>query len=191
MSTDSPPPNHPHDHPQLFPKLETPRLILRQAYLSDAKTIFEILSDAEVTKYHDLSPPTSLSQVEWLINQRAKRFQAKQGIRWGIAHKSNNVVIGSCGYRYKSPTLAEVGYELAQPYWRQGIMSEALNAIIQFGFQTIGLQRIEAMVMLENTASSELLKKLGFIEEGILRDYGFWKGQFHDLRLFSLLKQDS
>jgi [ribosomal protein S5]-alanine N-acetyltransferase len=173
-----------------FPQLETSHLLLRQTQLSDAKAIFDILSDIEVTKYHDLSPPTSLSQVQWLINQRIERFHNHQSIRWGIARKANNVIIGSCGYRYKSPFLAEVGYELARPYWRQGIMTEALNAILQFGFQTIGLNRIEAMVMLENTASSQLLKKLGFTEEGILREYGFWKGKFHDLRLFSLLQQD-
>lgn len=175
-----------NDPTKQFPQLETARLILRQTYGSDAKAIFDIFSDPEVTRYHDLSPPTSLNQVQWLINQRVERFQNNQGIRWGIVYKANNVMIGSCGYRYKSPGLAEMGYELAKSYWRQGIMSEALTAIIQFGSQTIGLNRIEAMVMLDNTASSELLKKLGFTEEGILKDYGFWKGQFHDLRLFSL-----
>ena len=86
--------------------------------------------------------------------------------------------------------MGEIGYELAKAHWRQGIMTEALFAVIEFGFQAIALNRIEAMVMLENTASFKLLQKLGFLEEGILREYGYWKGQFHDLRIFSLLKKD-
>ncbi|NJP19736.1 MAG: GNAT family N-acetyltransferase, partial [Hydrococcus sp. CRU_1_1] len=59
-----------------------------------------------------------------------------------------------------------------------------------WGFNFLELNRIEAMVMLENLASMKLLNKLGFSEEGILKEYGFWKGKFHDLRIFSLLKKD-
>lgn len=173
-----------------FPQLETKNLILRATNLSDAEAIFQVFANEDVTKYHDLEPPTSIEQVKGLIHRRSERFQSKQGIRWGIARKNDNVIIGSCGYRYKSPFLGEIGYELAKAHWRQGIMTEALGAVIEFGFQAIALNRIEAMVMLENTASVKLLQKLGFLEEGILREYGYWKGQFHDLRIFSLLKKD-
>jgi ribosomal-protein-alanine N-acetyltransferase len=69
-------------------------------------------------------------------------------------------------------------------------MTEALRSIIGWGFHSLKLNRIEAMVMIENIASIKLLEKSGFLEEGILREYGFWKGKFHDLRLFSLLKKD-
>jgi ribosomal-protein-alanine N-acetyltransferase len=173
-----------------FPQLETKNLILRASNLSDAEAIFQVFADEDVTKYHDLEPPTSIEQVKGLINRRSERFKSRQGIRWGIARKNDNVIIGSCGYGYKSPFLGEIGYELAKAHWQQGIMTEALRAVIKFGFQAIGLNRIEAMVMLENTASIKLLQKLGFLEEGILREYGYWKGQFHDLRIFSLLKKD-
>lgn len=79
--------------------------------------------------------------MKGLINRRSERFKSRQGIRWEIARKNDNVIIGSCGYGYKNPFLGELGYELARAYWRQGIMTEALEAAIKFGFQAIELRR--------------------------------------------------
>ena len=69
-------------------------------------------------------------------------------------------------------------------------MSEAVSAMIDFGFTSMGLNRIEAEVMPGNVASAQLLRKLGFQEEGIRRECGFWSGTFHDLALFALLKRE-
>jgi [ribosomal protein S5]-alanine N-acetyltransferase len=173
-----------------FPYLETDRLILREIQLTDAEAIFRILADPDVTKYQDIATATSIEQAKRLIALRAERLRADQGIRWAIATKIANRLIGSCGFSYKTPFQAEIGYELAKANWGRGLMTEALSAMIDFGFQQAELNRLEAMVMLENKASMRVLEKLGFIEEGILRQYGFWQGQFHDLKLFSLLKGD-
>ncbi|MBH8555461.1 GNAT family N-acetyltransferase [Nostocaceae cyanobacterium CENA357] len=176
-----------------FPQLTTENLILRETKLADAPAVFQVFADDEVTKYHDLETATHIEQAQFLIERRAERFKNQQGIRWGIATKENNVIIGSCGYSIKSIKncfQAEIGYELAREYWRKGLMTEALRAIIQWGFQQLDLNRIEAFVMLENTASIKLLGNLGFVEEGLLREYGFWKGKFHDLKIFSLLRRD-
>ena len=173
-----------------FPHLETKNLVLRAATDADTLALFQVFADNEVMRYHDLEPPTHLEQVQGLIYRWSDRFTNNQGIRWGIARKIDNLLVGSCGYRYKSPFLAELGYELAKPHWRQGIMTEALKEVIQYGFGPVGLNRIEAMVMRDNVASIELLRKLGFVEEGVLREYGYWKGQFHDLGVLSLLKRE-
>lgn len=173
-----------------FPELTTENLILRETKLADVPAIFQIFADDEVTKYHNLETATNLEQVQFIIERRAERFRNQQGIRWGIAKKEDNVIIGSCGYSIKNRFQAEIGYELARGYWRKGIMTEALRAIIHWGFHQLDLNRIEAFVMLENTGSIKLLGNLEFVEEGLLREYGFWKGQFHDLRIFSLLKRD-
>ncbi|MDF5706189.1 MAG: GNAT family protein [Nostoc sp. S4] len=173
-----------------FPQLTTENLILRETKLADVPAIFQIFADDEVTKYHDLETATSLEQVQFIIERRAERFKNQQGIRWGIAKKEDNIIIGSCGYSIKNRFQAEIGYELARGYWRKGLMTEALRTIIHWGFHQLNLNRIEAFVMLENTASIKLLGNLRFVEEGILREYGFWKGQFHDLKIFSLLKSD-
>ncbi len=173
-----------------FPQLTTENLILRETKLADVPAIFQIFADDEVTKYHDLETATSLEQVQFIIERRADRFKNQQGIRWGIAKKEDNIIIGSCGYSIKNHFQVEIGYELARGYWRKGLMTEALRTIIHWGFHQLNLNRIEAFVMLENTASIKLLGNLRFVEEGTLREYGFWKGQFHDLKIFSLLKRD-
>lgn len=175
-----------------FPQLETENLILREMKLSDAEALFQIFADDRVTQYHDLDTATHVDQAKFLINRRAELFKSGQRIRWGITKKDDDIVIGSCGYTQwiKNSYRAEIGYELAKAHWRKGIMTEALGAIIHFGFQNMGLNRIEALVMEKNIASIRLLEKLGFQAEGTLRDYGYWKGRFHDLKMFSRLKRD-
>lgn len=174
----------------IFPGLETDRLILRQSILSDAEAIFKIFSDDDVTLYHDLETATNINQAQFLIERRAERFRNKQGIRWGIARKEDNIIIGSCGFSYGTSFHAEMGYELAKAHWRKGYMTEALTSIIDFGFKNLELNRIQALVMIENQASIKLLKKLNFTQEGVLREYGYWKDRFHDLKLFSFLKKE-
>ncbi len=174
----------------IFPAIETKNLILRETNLADAQDVFQIFANDEVTKYHDLETATHLEQAQFLIEKRAERFQNKQAIHWGIARKEDNIIIGSCGYGIKNRFQVEIGYELAREHWRKGIMAEALGAIIKWGFQQLDINRIEAMVLVDNIASIMLLKNLEFVEEGLLREYGFWKGQFHDIKLFSLLRKD-
>jgi ribosomal-protein-alanine N-acetyltransferase len=102
--------------------------------------------------------------------------------------KEDDQLLGACGLGAwdREAAQAEIGYELARAYWGQGLMPEALQAIVRFGFETMGLQRIVAEVMLDNTSSCRLLNKVGFQTEGILEKRGFWKGEYHDLRLFTL-----
>jgi ribosomal-protein-alanine N-acetyltransferase len=125
-----------------------------------------------------------------LIDFFDESFELERAIRWGITRKSDNRLVGTCGYVWLRTYRGEISYELASPYWRQGIMAEALDGIVDFGFAEMGLNRIEAPVMVENVASAQLLRKLGFLEEGVLRQYDFFKGRFHDMRLFALLKEE-
>jgi [ribosomal protein S5]-alanine N-acetyltransferase len=175
-----------------FPELETQNLILREIKPYDVEAIFAFFSDPDVLRYHDAEPFANIERAGRLINNWNDRFVTRQGIRWGIAKKNENIIIGTCGYRLwgKPMFCAELGYELSKAHWRKGIMMEALQGIVRFGFEQMELNRIEATVMLENIASMSLLSKLGFIEEGTLREFGYWKFQFHDLKLFSLLKRD-
>ncbi|MEH2298344.1 MAG: GNAT family protein [Nostoc sp.] len=173
-----------------FPQLETERLFLRETTLQDAEAVFAILCDPGVTKFHDLDSFTSIKEASALIERRAKRLERGDGIRWGIARKQDNVLIGSCGFTWnpQEHDAAEVGYELASTFWKQGIMTEAVGSILQFGFQKMGLRFVVGQVMVDNIASKKLLEKLGFHSQGVLKQYGFFKGQFHDLEQFVLHK---
>ena len=176
----------------VFPVIETPRLILREMVPQDAEAVHYIFSDAEVMQYYDMPAFTGIEEAEAMITRQRQRFEQKERFRWGIALRSNNRIIGTGGYVdwNKHWYCGELGYDLARAYWRQGIMSEAVLAMIDFGFTSMELNRIEAEVMPENTASAQLLRKLGFQQEGVRREYGFWGGMFHDLALFALLRRE-
>ncbi len=172
-----------------FPYLETRRLLLRQATQEDVEAIFAVFSEPKVTQFHDLDTFTHLDEASKVIERRAKGFESGRGIRWAIIHKPSNSLIGSCGFTWlKEINAAEVGYELKSQFWRQGIMSEALSAILQYGFNSREIQFVIAEIMLENLASRRLLEKLCFQSQGILKKRGFWKGKHHDLEQFKLTK---
>ena len=171
----------------LFPCLETTRLVLRQTTNEDVAEVFAIFSDPKTTQFHNLDTFTHINQALEVIEQRAMGFENKYGIRWGIALKEDGL-IGSCGFTWnKEFTGAEVGYELKSEFWRQGIMSEALQVILQYGFE-VKLQFVIAEIMLENTASKKLLEKFNFQSKGILKKQGYWKGRHHDLERFKLTR---
>ena len=97
---------------------------------------------------------------------------------------------GKClHWRAKSAHLGGHLPILAKPYWNKGIMSEALAAILQFGFDSCRLHRFEAHVALPNHASAQVLRKLGFQEEGLLRESLYVDNQFYDEKMFALLKK--
>jgi ribosomal-protein-alanine N-acetyltransferase len=179
-----------------FPNLETKRLQLREFRLTDAQAVFEIFSQDAVTKYHNLETMTSAGQAVNLVRGRIGIFNHDVGIRWAIVMQNDlDIVIGSCGFYDldKDHRSAEIGYDLHPAYWHQGIMTEALRAGINFGYSDrfyFHLNRIQALTYLDHKISGLLLLKLGFQEEGILRNYGYWKGEYHDLRVYSLIRED-
>ncbi|WP_219836796.1 GNAT family N-acetyltransferase [Paenibacillus sp. R14(2021)] len=175
-----------------FPTLETERLVLRQLRGEDAEDLFHYFAMDEVTRYYDVDSFTEQKQAEELINNWQQRFDRSLGYRWGITHKTEDRVIGTCGFHNwtKEHMKSEIGYELSPSVWNRGIMTEVLKAVIQFGFEELRLNRIEACIDPANSRSRKLLLRSGFLEEGLLREYFFEKNQFMDAAIFSLLKKD-
>ncbi|MFF2089660.1 GNAT family N-acetyltransferase [Paenibacillus sp. NPDC058174] len=175
-----------------FPILETDRLLLRQLTLDDADALFRYFSLAEVTRYYDLESFTEQSQAVALIETWNSSYELGLGIRWGITLKDTSEMVGTMGYHswQKEHFKSEIGYELSPSHWRKGYMSEAIAAILPYGFEIMGLNRIEAMIDPANDDSRRLLEKAGLAEEGLLRDYYLEKGQFVDAVIFSLLKRE-
>ncbi len=174
-----------------FPALETPRLVLRELQPEDAAAAFEFYSDPEVVRYYD-SPLTQLDQAREEIAHHRRRFEAGEAIRWGIVVKGEGRVAGTCGYFARDTACrhATLSYVLARRHWNKGLMTEALEAVVRFGFERYGLHRIEAHVAVPNRGSLRLLQKLGFREEGRLRERFFVDGRFHDETMLSLLEGD-
>lgn len=176
-----------------FPVLETERMILREILPSDGPGIFAIRGDFEVTKYNGGMNYTRLDQAEALIASIRDAYRDKRSVRWGMTLKGgDDTVIGMCGYNYwvRTDFRASVGYDLARAYWGRGLMTEALRAVLAFGFERMALRRIEADASSPNVASIRVLEKVGFVREGQQREQYFEDGEFGDLVLFSLVRRD-
>jgi ribosomal-protein-alanine N-acetyltransferase len=179
---------------RLFPQLTTQRLFLRQIVPQDAEALFALFSDETVTRYLDIAAMERPRQAHHLIKIMTERFDSRQGIRWAMVLKENQQIIGTCGYNHwgfpPQSQRAEIGYDMACRYWGQGLMKEALNKIIHYGFTIKDLNRIEALVLPENTRSINLLQNLGFQKEGFLREYAYFKAQFWSLYCYGLLQSE-
>jgi len=178
-----------------FPRLETDRLILREVTIKDAEWYLEHFSRKEIVHGQGFPPPTGMKAArEELQLYFVDLFKSRNGFRWGIEKKGEESLIGSCGYyKWLKPDghQAEIGYDLDRPYWGQGIMTEALTTIIDFGFGKMKLNRIELLVLPGNERSIGLAKKLGFKKEGVLREHGFdEKMRPVDEVIFSMLRKD-
>ncbi|TCN25226.1 GNAT family N-acetyltransferase [Mesobacillus foraminis] len=175
-----------------FPRLETKRLVLREVTTEDSNSLLKYLSDEEVMKYYGLNPFQSINDALDEISWYQSIQKNKTGIRWGITLKDQGAVIGSCGFHNSvlQHFRTEIGFELSKDHWGKGIAFEAVQAIISYGFEHLDLQRIEALIEPPNSSSQRLVEKLGFIREGLLRNYEFTCGKFDDLYMYSLLKQD-
>ena len=175
-----------------FPILETERLRLRMIQPGDVTAVYEIFGDEAVTRYYGLETYTSIEQAAERITLYRQNFNKRVSVRWGITFKDDEWLLGTIGIMNWKPRFfnAALGYDLQKRFWRQGIMFEALTAVLDYAFSKMQMNRLEAFVMPKNEPSSELLKKLGFQNEGLMREYGYWRGEFHDLVLYSLLRGD-
>lgn len=176
----------------VFPTLETERLILRRVTKKDAGDLLVYLSDVDVMKYYGLEAFKSINDAWNEISWYNSIYEKGTGIRWGITLKGQEKIIGSCGFfnRVAQHYRAELGFELSKEYWGKGIASEAIKTVICYGFEQMNLQRIEALIEPQNIPSQKVVERQGFIREGLLRNYEYTCDKFDDLYMYSLLKQD-
>ena len=175
-----------------FPVLKTTRLDLVRIGSQYASRFFDIMSKEQVTKYYGMDSLVSQEEAEQIINSFQMGFELKRSIRWGLILKETGEFIGTIGLNNLNERAkkSEIGYELHPDYWRQGIAAEAIREVLQYSFEELDLFRMGAVTYPANEASSGLLKKLGFKEEGQLRAYLYQGGQSHDALVFSLLKDE-
>jgi ribosomal-protein-alanine N-acetyltransferase len=175
------------------PVIETERLTLRRISADDlgdwmavwrSPGVLDYLIDFESLPQEDMGREI----IEWAV----RIFVEASGIRWALTLKPNKRMIGSCGFHLfdRRHQRVEIGYELHSDYWRQGIMSEAVRAVLVFCFDRLAVHRVEADVVEGNAASAALLKKAGFTLEGIWRDRVYKRGVYQSLWQFGILKPE-
>lgn len=178
---------------KVLPSFETQRLILRKITVNDLDDIFEFSSDPDVA--HHMTWEVNKSKDETLNNfvgAVVGGYENGQSADWAIVHKESNKVIGTCSFVDWSNEhkKAEIGYVLNKNYWSNGLASEAITVVINFGFESLQLNRIEGGCDTDNIGSEKVMLKAGFDYEGTLRKNEFIKGEFRDTKIFSILKED-
>lgn len=175
-----------------FPTLETPRLRLRQIRPTDSAALFAIFSDAEAMRYIGRPPHTEIEQTEAWLARIAGYYDERDSIRWGITRNDDDTIIGSISFHRFGAEYhrVETGYDLLPAYWGQGIMSEAMRAVLSYGFGTLNLHRIEAIIDDANARSKALLLRLGFTYEGCLRERFLEGDQMVDEHYYRLLTHE-
>lgn len=192
-----PPPNASWPRSRLMPplsnvRIQTPRLVLRPLEPSDAPALFAIFSDPAVMRFWSTPPWASLADAHALIARDQAAMADDTYIRLGIAHRADDALIGHCTLFDLDAQCrrAELGYGLARSAWGNGYLQEAVTALLDFGFDQMGLNRVEADTDPRNAASVRSLDRLGFVREGLLRERWIVAGEVSDTALYGLLRRD-
>jgi len=172
-----------------FPVLTTEGLILRRPVTSDAAEMFTYRSDKELMKYIPHRLAASLEDMQDTLQKINHLIDSDEGINWAITCKGDDKIIGMIGYVHimKDHHRAEIGYMLHTPHHGTGVMQEALQATIRFGFTEMKLHSIEAIVNHNNIPSKRLLERNGFTKDAFFKDYLYHKGQFISVNVYSLI----
>lgn len=176
-----------------LPTFETERLKIRLFNENDVDDLYEYCSDDEVTKY--LPFPTYKARQDAIdrINYCIQGYEKLEApILWAIEYKEDKKLIGGIDFVKwdEANNKAEIGYLLNRKYWNKGIMTEALKPILEFGFETMGLNRIQICCDERNVGSSRVMEKNGLKYEGTLRQERFEKGEYVNMKYYSILKDE-
>lgn len=177
----------------IFPiKLESNRLILRPIMVGDESDLMGIYSDSETALYDDWEPWNSIDEATKMINNAIKYYDSKDVFRLGIIRKDTNKLVGCCALCDFDNLNAKcmIFFQVNRSEWNNGFATEAIELIVEFGFENIMLNRIEAFITPGNIASESVLEKNGFINEGMMRQMEFYKGKFWDGIIMAILKDD-
>jgi RimJ/RimL family protein N-acetyltransferase len=174
------------------PTLHTARLELRPFVDRDENALFALHSSGSVLRYWDAPP--------WSDPERAERFIAAcremaadgSGARVAVQRAADGTFIGWCGLTHWNPVhrSASLGYVLDEAAWGSGYATEAACALLEWAFETLDLNRVQAETDTRNGASARVLEKLGFVREGTLREDCIVNGEVSDSWVYGLLRRD-
>lgn len=175
-----------------LPVLDTPRLTLRPVTMRDALDIYAYSRDPEVARYVLWEAHRSINDSKGYIRFLLKQYREGQPSSWGIVLKATGRVVGTIGYMAFSEenSTVEIGYSLARSLWNQGLMTEAVRAVLALSFDTMRIHRVEAQHDAANPASGRVMLKCGMRHEGRLRGRVYNKGRFVDVDLYAMLRED-
>ena len=174
------------------PRLETEHLLLRPLSRKDAGDIYAYASDPEVARYVLWEPHRSPADSRAYVRYVLSLYRRGLPSCWAAEERTSGRVIGTIGFMWYSEAAqsAEVGYSFSREVWNRGYATEALRAVLYSAFSLLPLNRVEAQHDVRNPASGRVMVKAGMTRESILRQRVFNKGEWIDVALYSILRQD-
>lgn len=175
-----------------FPTIDSERFHFRSLHEDDAHEVFALRSDKKIMKYIPRPIAKNLEDALEHIKTVKETIEKKDGINWAITFKGQPKLIGIIGiYRIKKEDhRGEIGYILLPEHHNKGIISEAIQTVLTYAFETIGFYSIEAVIDPDNVASERVLIKAGFVKEAHIKENVFWDGQYLDTVIYSLLRRN-
>ena len=176
----------------MIPIIETPRLILRPLKNDDFDDFYEYAQDPKVSNPGMWSPYPSREDAQKDFDHLLTLYEQRNLMWWGIENRATGKMIGRCELSDHDPDdkKAELSYALHSDFWGHGYMQEATQPIVNYGFETLNLNRIGAKVYTDNTGSIGVLQKLGMTREGLLRQYHIANNQPKDVYIYSVLRDE-
>jgi|SRR5690554_3796032 len=180
------------DFPDDFPIINTERLTLKTFSPKDVDNFFNLRSDEDFMMYLGLHPLKKKSAARDRIRDIIQDFNSAEGLSWKIALKGEDELIGYIGFWTISYRhfRAEIGFGLDEKFQHKGLMSEAMEAVVNYGFETLGLHSIKADVDPNNESSIQLLLANNFKKEAHLRESYYFDGGFLDSAYYCIIKSD-
>ena len=175
-----------------MPTLYTDRLSLRAMHPIDAEDMFDYARRPEVTKYLLWREHEDISFTRDYLAYIGRRYALGDFYDWAIIDRESRRMIGTCGFTKidTANNSAEIGYVLNPDFHRRGFGSEAVRRILKFGFEELGVNRIEARFMKGNEASLALMMSVGMTFEGYMRDLVLAKGSYRTVGVSSILRSE-
>ncbi|MBQ7377225.1 MAG: GNAT family N-acetyltransferase [Clostridia bacterium] len=174
------------------PRLRTERLLLRRIEREDATDVYSYASLPEVTRFLLWEPHPNLSYSKTYVDYLQDVYRAGSFYDWGVILLDSGHLIGTCGFTSFDfeNNSAQIGYVLHSEHHGKGIATEAVSAVLDFGFRKLKLQRIEGRYMEENHASRRVMEKNGMHFEGILRNAVCVRGEYVNVGVCSILRDE-
>ena len=176
--------------PKSWPRLTTDRLVLRPFSLADARDVQRLAGDWEVAATTQVPHPYEDGMAEEWIGGHEAAFQKGSEVVLAITLRSGGLV-GAIGLSINGKhRRGELGYWIGKLFWNHGYCTEAVRAVVRYGFEELGLNRIEARHMTKNPASGRVMAKAGMKLEGVLRQQLLRRDSFEDMAIYGILACD-
>ncbi len=173
-----------------FLNLETDRLLLRQMKITDVDALFEMRKEPLMHVYTDTKPDVDQEETMAYLMKMNQGIEEGKWLIWAIEERVSGRVVGSISLWNFDLELntAELGYGLVPTAWGSGYMAEALGGVLRYGFDELGLSKIEAYTEVGNEASVKLLKKYQFEKTGQIEESGYTNDRVYCMEIYQLAR---